>query len=70
MANGRYNVTVLAVHSTNQYSMIAKQEQFRTLRRGHRTSHISEIKVDHFKVDPLRKDRLMATVSWKPTNGM
>lgn len=69
MTNGRYNITVLVVYYNNQYSIIAKQEKFRTLRRGYRASIVSDVNIYNISDNPLRKNHLKVTITWKPSNG-
>uniref|UniRef100_A0A1B0GC62 Uncharacterized protein n=1 Tax=Glossina morsitans morsitans TaxID=37546 RepID=A0A1B0GC62_GLOMM len=44
LPNTVYNITTMAVHSSKKYSIIAKQQQFRTLRRGYIPNNITDIK--------------------------
>lgn len=69
MPNTTYNISVRAVHSNNQYSVITQQQQFRTLRRSFTPGNVTEIKVINFTEDKLNKMHLSATLTWKPPAG-
>lgn len=57
------------VHSNNKYSVIARQQQFTTLRRGYTPENVTEIKVTNFMEDKLNPMFLTATLTWKPAAG-
>lgn len=69
MANTTYNISVLAVHADNKYSVIAQQQQFKTLRRSYTPGNVTEIKITHFTEDKINKMHLTATMTWKPAAG-
>ncbi|KAM7345614.1 tyrosine protein kinase receptor torso isoform 2-T2 [Cochliomyia hominivorax] len=69
-ANTTYNISVLAVHSNNKYSVIAQQQQFQTLRRSYTPGNVTEIKITHFTEDKVNKMHLTATMTWKPAADM
>ncbi|KAI8127299.1 Tyrosine-protein kinase receptor torso [Lucilia cuprina] len=70
MVNTTYNISVMAVHSNNKYSVIAQQQQFKTLRRSYTPGNVTEIKITHFTEDKLNKKHLTATLTWKPAADM
>uniref|UniRef100_A0A1A9WI57 Protein kinase domain-containing protein n=1 Tax=Glossina brevipalpis TaxID=37001 RepID=A0A1A9WI57_9MUSC len=66
LPNTVYNITTMAVHSDNKYSIIAKQQQFRTLRRGYIPNNITDIKVINFTLHDVNGMHLKAAITWKP----
>ncbi|XP_065369892.1 tyrosine-protein kinase receptor torso [Calliphora vicina] len=70
MANTTYNISVLAVHSHNKYSVIAQQQQFKTLVRSYTPGNVTEIKITHFTEDKMNKMHLTASMTWKPAADM
>ncbi|XP_073848893.1 tyrosine protein kinase receptor torso [Musca autumnalis] len=69
-ANTTYNISALAVHSTNKYSVIALDEQFQTLRRSYTPGNITDIKVSDFVEDKENRMHLSAVLTWKPPPDM
>lgn len=60
---------MIVVHSNYQYSVIAQQQQFKTLRRGYTPDNVAEIKVANFMRDKWNPMVLTATLTWKPAAG-
>ncbi|KAL9920826.1 tyrosine protein kinase receptor torso isoform 1-T4 [Glossina fuscipes fuscipes] len=70
LSNTLYNITTMAVHSSKKYSIIAKQQQFRTLRRGYIPNNITDIKVTNFTLNYVNGMHLIAAITWKPGKDM
>lgn len=67
--NTTYNISALAVHSSNRYSVIALEQQFQTLRRAYTPGNVTDIKVSDFLEDKDNRMHLSAVLTWKPPPG-
>uniref|UniRef100_A0A1I8P558 Fibronectin type-III domain-containing protein n=1 Tax=Stomoxys calcitrans TaxID=35570 RepID=A0A1I8P558_STOCA len=64
--NCTFNISALAVHSSNTYSVIASQQQYQTLRRGYTPGNVTDIKVSDFVEDTVNRTHLSAVLTWRP----
>lgn len=68
--NTTYNISVAVVYASQEYSIIAKSRQFRTLRRGYKPRDIQKISLIGYAADESDSMLLTAYVSWKPSYDM
>ena len=67
--NSTYNITVLAFNANNQFSVIAKAQQYSTLQRGYKPGMVKDIHVESFHPDTTNGMRLGARLTWQPAAG-
>ncbi|XP_030377361.1 tyrosine-protein kinase receptor torso isoform X2 [Scaptodrosophila lebanonensis] len=60
-----YNITVLAVHGNGEYSLIANEETFATLRRSYQPSKMGEMKLRRFVKQSAEEKRIAAEIEWR-----
>lgn len=67
--NTNYSISVAVVYSSEEYSIIAKGRQFKTLGRGYKPKEIQDISLLKFDEDESDEKLVTALISWKPSSG-
>ncbi|XP_055920947.1 tyrosine-protein kinase receptor torso isoform X2 [Eupeodes corollae] len=68
--NTNYSISVAVVYSSEEYSIIAKGRQFKTLGRGYKPKEIQDISLLKFDEDESDEKLVTALISWKPSSDM